>query len=131
MTHNNSRTWQSLWWAYFFLLALIFVRSLFNIHSPLDMLAAILDGFGLVGLWGYLRGIAIGWRVFWGIYLALFLIELACGVAGTALFAAKSGAVMPYLLVIALLLLAAPQCLALWRYAFRSGAIWQAANVAV
>jgi putative Ca2+/H+ antiporter (TMEM165/GDT1 family) len=95
------------------------------------MFAAIFDGFGLVGLWGYLRGIAIGWRVFWGIYLALLVVQIACGIAGTALFAAKSGTVMAYLFAIALFLLAAPQCWALWRYAFRSSAIWQAAKVAV
>jgi hypothetical protein len=130
MTHTNSHTWQNLWWAYFVLLALVFVRSLFGIHSPLDVFSAIFDGFGLVGLWGYLRGTAIGWRMFWAIYFALLVVQVICGVGGIALFAVQSGTVMSYAMLAALILLVIPQCLALWRYAFRSRAIWQAARVA-
>ena len=130
MTQITSRTWQNLWWAYFVLLALVFVRSLFDIHSPLDAFSAIFDGFGLVGLWGYLRRITIGWRMFWVIYLVLLAVQVACGVAGIALYAAKSGTVTSYAMLAALILVVIPQCLALWRYAFRSRAIWQAARVA-
>jgi hypothetical protein len=130
MTQTKSRTWQNLWWAYFVLLVLVFVRSLFNIHSPPDVIWTIFDGFGLVGLWGYLRCMAIGLRAFWAIYLALLMIQVICAVAGIALFAAKSDTVMSYAMLAALFLLAIPQCFAIWRYAFRSRAIWQAARVA-
>jgi len=130
MTQTNSHIWKNLWWAYFILLALVLVRSLFSIHSSLDAVSAVFNGLGLIGLWGYLRGVAIGWRMLWSIYLALFVISMIFGIAGTALFAAKSGSVVSYSMFVALILLAIPQCLALWRYAFRSRAIWQAAQVA-
>jgi hypothetical protein len=130
MTQTNSRIWKNLWWAYFVLLALVLIRSLFSIQSPLDAAIAAFDGLGLVGLWAYLRSVAIGWRMLWVLYLVLFAVAIFCGVAGIALFAAKSGTIMSYVTLTALSFVTIPQWFALWRYVYRSPAIWQTARVA-
>ena len=130
MTHTDSRIWINLWWAYFVLLALVLVRSIFSIHSPLDAASAVFDGLGLAGVWAYLRSVAIGWRTLWVVYLVLFAVEIICGVAGVGLFAAKSGTLTPYVKLTALILLTIPEWLALWRYAFRSVSVWHPHRVA-
>ncbi|WP_158886656.1 hypothetical protein [Rhodanobacter sp. L36] len=131
MTKSDSRIWKGLWWAYFALLALAGVSSCFGIHSLLDALLAVFNAYGLVGLWGYLRHLAIGWRRFWIVYFVLFVADAVYGVGLIAWLAWHSHAAMYYYMFAGAILLFAPQCLALWRYGFRSSSIWQAARVAV
>jgi hypothetical protein len=130
MTASDSRTWASLWWSYFALIVLTTVASWFRIHTVLDAVLAIFNGYGLVGLWGYLRRMAIGWRKFWIVYFVLFLVAAVSSVGPVAWAALLSHSAMLYYMVVASILLCAPQCLALWRYGFRSASIWQAARVA-
>ena len=130
MTQTNSRIWKNLWWAYFALLALALGWSLFSIRSPLDVASVVFNGLGLAGLWAYLRGVAIGWRMLWVLYLALFAFAIFCGVAGIALFAAKSGTILPYVMLAQVSLATIPQWFALWCYAFRRPTVWQTARVA-
>lgn len=130
MTQLDSRIWKGLWWAYFALLALTTVSSCFGIHSSLDALLDVFNAYGLVGLWGYLRGLAVGWRKFWVVYFILFVADTVYSVGLIAWFAWQSHAAMYYYMSVAAALLCIPQGLALWYYGFRSSSIWQAAQVA-
>lgn len=130
MTANDSRIWTGLWWAYFVLVSLTTISSWFQIHSVLDGILAVFNGYGLVGLWGYLRRTAIGWRRFWVLYLVLFSVAAVYSVGLVAWAAVVSRTAMLYYMIVATTLLCIPQWLALWRYGFRSTPIWQAARVA-
>ena len=130
MTRNDSRSGKSLWWVYFGLLALAWFASLFDIHSLFDALLALFYGYGLVGLWGYLRDVAIGWRIFWATYLILFSAAVLYSIGLIAWFALQTSSGMLYAILVAGILLCIPQCVALWRYSFRSALLWQTAPVA-
>ena len=130
MTANDSRIWTSLWWAYFLLILLTTISSWFRIHTVLDAALAVFNGYGLVGLWGYLRRKAIGWRKFWVTYFVLFLIAAIYSLGLVTWAALLSHTAMLYYVAVAAILLCIPQCLALWCYGFRSSSIWQAARVA-
>ena len=130
MTQTDSRIWKSLWWAYFVVVVITTVSSWFGIHSLLDALLAFFNAYALVGLWGYLRRVSIGWRKFWIVYFILFAAQAVYGVGLVAWLAWQSHAAMYYYMFVAAILLCIPQCLALWRYGFRSSSIWQAARVA-
>ena len=130
MTSNNSTIWKKLWWAYFALSALAWSTSLFRIGSVYDAVMAVFAGYGIVGMWGYLRGLGIGWRKFWIAYLVLFVGYLLYVIGRLAWLAVQYPTGMVFYMLIATMLLCTPQCLALWRYSFRSDALWQAARVA-
>jgi hypothetical protein len=130
MTHTDSRILKKLWWCYFALVALTTISSWFRIQSALDAMLAVFNGYALVGLWGYLRSSAIGWRKFWAVYFVLFMLSAAYSIGMVAWAAALSHTFMLYCILAVAILLCAPQCFALWRYAFRNTSIWQAARVA-
>lgn len=116
----------SWWWAYFLVLTVLTVAGLLSgPGSFVEALLGVVTTFALVGLWGYMRQIAIGWKQFWAVY---FCISLALN--GTALvgFAITSrhpldASMLMFLATTAVLL--APLHLALWRYAFRSPRVWR------
>jgi hypothetical protein len=130
MTQIDSRIRKSLWWAYFVVVALTTISSWFDISSLLDALLAVFNAYALVGLWGYLRRISIGWRKLGVVYSALFAAQAVYGIGLVSWLAWQSHAAMYYYMVVAAILLSIPQCLVLWRYGFRSASIWQAARVA-
>ena len=115
----------SLWRAYFVLLLLVFVLGTFvGPHSVPVLLKTIFYAFGLVAIWGLIRGIAIGWRPFWIVY---FWLVMAGVVYTLAALAFGPGAPWPlglWLVVGGGLLVTAPQWVALWLYAFRRPGIW-------
>lgn len=129
MTQLNSRILNILWWCYFVLMALAMVSSWLRIHSVLDAVLAVFGGYGLVGLWGYLRRVAVGWRKFWIVYFIIFVAAALCGVGLIAWVAGVTHSATSYFVLIAAILLCAPHCFALWHYAFRSDPMWQAARV--
>ena len=130
MTKTDSHIWKGLWWVYFAVVALSTISSWFRTHSILDALLDVFSGFALVGLWGYLRGLAIGWRNFWIAFFVFFTVDAAYSVGLVAWVAFQSHAAMYYWMLAAAILLCIPQCLALWRYGFRSNSMWRAARVA-
>jgi len=118
---GNSVRARSWWWAYFALSVVMNLVSILLARSPLDALNAVFCGLGLVCLWGYIRGLAVGWRQFWAVYL---LLNLLLGFVSLALNAGE--------VPIAMLALATafvfPLLLANYRYAFKRPEIWGAAN---
>ncbi len=131
MTHTISRPWKILWWSYFALVAITTVSSWFGIRSVSGALLAVFNGYALVGLWGYLRHVSIGWRKFWIVYFLLFAAYAIYSIGLFAAVAWQSHAAMYYYMAVGAVFLVTPQCLALWRYGFRSSSLWQAAQVAV
>jgi hypothetical protein len=127
MTQTNSRIWNILWWSYFALLAIATISSWFRVHSLSDALLAVFGGFGLVGLWGYLRRVNIGWPKFWIAYFILFTTYALYSIGLIAWLAWQAHAVTYYYVAIGAALLVTPQGLALWRYGFRSGSLWRVA----
>lgn len=117
----------SWWWAY---LALFIVANLVSIlmaRSPLDALDAVFRGFGLVCLWGYIRGLAVGWRQFWVAYLLLsLLLELVSLVLNIRQSWVDAGSVIALHAVAAAI--AFPLYLANYRYAFKCPDIWGIAS---
>ena len=117
-----------LWWAYFMLLVGLTLLGFLFTGSPLDVAYGIFDAVGLIGLWGWLRQVAIGWRAFWACYLALTvlfsLLEAAIGFFG----ASPPDFQTLVLGLCAIVLLLSPLYVALWRYAFRSDSVWVAAG---
>lgn len=130
MAQSESRIWKIFWWSYFAVLAITTVSSWFGIRSVSEVLLAVVDGYALVGLWGYLRQVSIGWRKFWVVYFALFTAYAVYGIGQFAWLAWQSHAAMYYAMTVGAVLLIAPQYWALWRYAFRSTAIWQTTQAA-
>jgi hypothetical protein len=130
MAQTNSRIWKILWWSYFALVAITTISSWFDIHSVSDALLAVFNAYALVGLWGYLRRVSIGWRKFWIVYSALFTAYAVYGVGLVASLAWQSHAAMYYYMVVGAVPLVAPQCLALWRYGLCNASIWQPTQVA-
>lgn len=124
---GNQRVW---WWAYFALSCLALVASIATgwRWSLRDVLAPMFYAIGLVGLWGYLRGIALGPRAFWRVYFCATLAGAAWSVGHTLLQAGHSDATFLLPLLLAAVALCLPSWLALWRYAFRSGSMWQAGS---
>lgn len=122
---------KSKWWSvYFSLMSLAFVASLLlGNHPPIRFLTYIFNGLGLVGLWGYISDKALGWRVFWIVYL-VFSIALAALNFVPSLWDGLQHD-LPWLsLLLVAVLIQLPGWIALWRYAFRSPHIWQRAVVA-
>ena len=124
---KDAESSHGLWWRFYFaLLCVLFALSaLSGPASPLDVALTVVHAFALVGLFGYLRSVAIGWREFWLVYLGLSLSLHATGLA----FALSHEAVRETGLAVILTLLALlmlPMFLALWRYAFRCPGLWAA-----
>ena len=119
------------WTAYFCLACLAWLFGLvFGDHSPIDLLNSALFGMGLVGLWGYINDLRIGWRLFW---VAFFVFSSAAvGYLLLVLLAepAMRGDSEAWIILAVGVALAFPQWLAWWRYAFRSPHLWAASDVA-
>ncbi|WP_440224202.1 hypothetical protein ACQQ2N_03045 [Dokdonella sp. MW10] len=123
---DAGRAPQSGWWmVYLFLMLVLSVAGIVSgVDSPAALLMSIVNGYAIVGLWGWLSQKAIGWRSVWCGY-AFFL--MAGGFAFTAMLLwVASHERDPAYAVIALasVILSAPLWWAIWRYAFRSPAIW-------
>ena len=118
----TSRVW---WLAYFmFMLSAWVVASLLGGRGKLDFAIGIFYGVGLVGLWGFVRGKAIGWRPFWAAY---FFVVVAGALYSIGNLAFGSGAPWPirlWLYVLLAALITVPQWWALWAYSFHSPTIW-------
>ena len=125
---NRKGTSKSVWWwAYFALNVAVLVASIFTgWYTPLRSLSLfVFYGIGLLGLFGYLRSVAIGHRLFWVTYFLIVVGGAAYSAGSTFLRAAQSDAlflIAPLLVVAAF---SAPTLLALWRYAFCSTSIWK------
>lgn len=130
MTQTHSRIRQILWWCYFTLMAIATVSSWTRVRSLPDALWAVFGGYALVGLWGYLRRVTIGWRKFWMAYFILFTGYVLYSIGLLAWVAWQAHATTYLYVAMGAVLLVTPQCLALWRYGFRGSSIWQAAPVA-
>jgi hypothetical protein len=106
---------------------LVVVASLaivFGAKNPSDISMTLFNSVAVIGLWGYVYDLPMGWREFWMIYFPLSVISPAYGVWE---FAMGPGAPWPLTLWLAafvLMLLNVPLWIGLWRYAFRSPAIW-------
>jgi hypothetical protein len=130
-----------LWWLYFGYLVLAglagaapYLSSIreSNLSGPslgLPLLATVLNLWGMVGLWGYIRSRRLGWSGLWQICLGLTVIQMIY--AGSLFLRflpsslAEPGAWVS-LLGLAGLALGIPLLVALWRYAFVSPRIWGA-----
>jgi hypothetical protein len=110
------------WWLYFALLVALCALSLLGSRSPLDFVSGIVNAFGLVGLMGYIRQLAIGSRSVWAGY---FAVSVILSVVALSLNVADSAPVAVLLVALALAL---PLYYALWQYAFRSPLAWQRAD---
>jgi hypothetical protein len=125
------------WWAYFALAVVVYAASIFMQWHRVpdghvvtfrwvkgDELLALFYGIGLLGLLGYLRGIAVWRRWFWAGYTCLTYAGAAVGFGLTLLQAAHSDALFLISLLLAATAFAIPLWVALWRYAFRSPDVW-------
>jgi hypothetical protein len=112
------------WFAYFVLMVLAFAGALVTGgHSPFELAKSIFFGFGLIGLWGFIRNVAIGWRRFWVGYFLLVMAGVIYSIGNLVL----GPAIDSDFLVLAAVacVFTAPQWAALWLYAFRSSVIWR------
>jgi hypothetical protein len=115
------------WWLYFALmLGLTALSLLSSISSPLDLATSIVSAFGLAGLWGYIRQVAVGWRLLWAAYFALSLALNVAMLTLTLVELGPSSELFAVWLLVSLLVF--PLYLALWRYAYRSPAAWLATD---
>ena len=125
---NGSRKPQPgiCWKLYFaFLAVCVAVYLVRQVSSPAEFLWGLLSAAVLVGLWGYIRQVPIGWRAFW----VLYFIYMAWGALVTLYYLAGSIVNLEKGLFNGLVIgsvLAAPLFVALWRYTFRSPHIWVA-----
>lgn len=114
------------WWAYFALSVVVLVASIVTgLQWPLrTFLLTMIDGIGVLGLWGYLRIVPIGRRMFWVGYFSLVAVFGVYSAGSILLRAAHSDALFLISLLLASAIVSAPAWLAIWRYAFRSAHIW-------
>lgn len=128
-----------LWWLYFAYLLLaglagagsylsaIREANLSGASRALPLIATLLNLWGVVGLWAYLRSRRLGWSGLWQICLGLTVIQmiytgsLFLRFFPSSLSAPGAGV---SLLGLAGLALGIPLLIALWRYAFLSPRIW-------
>jgi hypothetical protein len=130
---NRQGTDRSVWWwAYFALNVVVLVAAVVTgWHTPLRNLSlSVFYGVGLLGLFGYLRSVAIGHRLFWVTYLFVVVAGAAYSAGSTLLRASHSDALFLISLLLLGVVFSAPTWLALWRYAFRSSSIWQSGAAA-
>jgi hypothetical protein len=114
-----------LWWLYFALIVLFWLLSVFSVNSLPDALQTAFWAMGLVGLWGYLRHLAIGRRPLWSGYLVLFAIWIPANIVLRFVQAPPSGWLAPLIAALGIVLLFGPMAWALWRYALRCPSIWR------
>lgn len=113
------------WWAYFLAFSLMLVAAVFlGSHTPLDVLNTLVSGLGLVGLWGYVRNVAIGWRKFWAGCFLLNLLFFLHFLGGSAWLAWEQSNAFPILLALVVGAFCFPLLLANFLYAFRSDLVW-------
>ncbi len=122
------RTLRVLWWLYFAFIAWSWVRSLIDLHGIPDFVLSIFNGYGVVGLWGYLRGTIIGWRTFWVVYFVFFIAEVGYSVLPAGWLGVQSGSLVVLSMVVGAALVCVPQGVALWRYAFHNQQAWRSAR---
>jgi len=129
-----------LWWLYFGYLVLMGVAGIFLnltkgeaawLGGPgvvIDVVATLLNVWGVVGLWAYIQSRRLGWSGLWQTCLGLTVIQwifaaslfaqsLSSGTEGREANVAIWGLVG--------LLCGVPLLIALWRYAFLSPRIWR------
>ncbi len=116
---------RTLWWIYFALIALYWLLAVFSVHTLSDGLQAAFFGFGLVGLWGYLRHVAIGWRALWIAYLALFVLWVVGNIVLHFVRGPAAGVLPALIAAFGVLLVFGLAAWALWRYSFRCASLWQ------
>jgi hypothetical protein len=114
----RSRSW---WWAYFALSVVMNLVLILLARSPLDAVNAVFSGLGLVCLWGYIRGLAVGWRQLWAVYL---LLNLLLSLVSLSLNAGE----VPFALLAISTVFAFPLFLANYRYAFKRPEIWRSVS---
>ena len=108
-----------LWAGYFLVMcAVVVLDALFGDHGIASVVNTILSGVSLVGLWGYISKKALGSPAVWRLMLAFQVL-------GTAVLLVVALAAHAPVWVPAIgFAFAFPLLLALYRYAFRSRAIW-------
>lgn len=114
-----------LWWVYFALIAVYWMLAVLTMHSPLDALQAAFWAVSLVGLWGYLRHLAIGGRRLWMIYLPLFVTWVLANIVMRLVHAPQAGLLPSLIAAFGIVLMFGLSAWALWRYAFRCPKIWR------
>jgi hypothetical protein len=122
MIGSDRRRPTQAWWLYFALVLALAIMSLIGTRSPLDLANSIVNAFGLVGLWGYIRQVAVGHRLFWAGYFAVSVLLSAIATALNVADAAPA-VVLAFALTFVL-----PLYYALWQYAFRSPGAWRVAD---
>ena len=116
---------RSMWWAYFVFLILWWVLSLFNSdHSISGVAHSAFFTFTLLGVWGYLRKLAIFSRSAWMAYFILASVDLAYFFVSTFQLAGPSDRTFLAVIFVTVAALQSPAWLALWLYAFRSSDVW-------
>jgi hypothetical protein len=124
---SNLAAKKSWWLAYFiFMLVAWVVASFLGGRDTINLVLGGFYGIGLVGLWGFVRAKAIGWRLLW---VAYFLLVVSGALYSIGNLAFGPGAPWPtqlWLFVLLAVLVTFPQWLALWFYSFRSPDIWLA-----
>jgi hypothetical protein len=117
-----------LWWAYFALWVALALLSLLLSSSPLDFVSNTFNAFGLAGLWGYIRQVAVGGRSLWvGYFIVSICLSLVAVVFNLVDVSRADITFLLFLIGIAGGL-ALPLYFALWRYAFRSAHVWLKTN---
>lgn len=122
MNGSKRRMPNGAWWFYFALVAVLATLSLFGARSPLDFAAGVINAIGLIGVWGYLRQVAVGYRVLWVGYFALSVVASLLALGLNAADSVPAGALLLALVFVL------PLYYALWQYAFRSPGVWQASD---
>jgi hypothetical protein len=137
MTITNSPP-SKLWWVYFALYLLLLGYGVFTLalgvrmgagFNIISISATIIDVSCLVGLFFYIQQRSLFSSSFWQF---LFFVFTAKALIATALFLRTffmfrwDGSVEAWVSVVGLLslILALPMIYAIWRYAFRSKALW-------
>lgn len=116
----------ALWLGYWVLMVVLSGFSLLTgLDHPLDLVEGVFHALSLVALWGWLRGIAIGTSGLWRGYLVLLMLSLRLRMAWSFFQPGGESAAEWGLVLVIVLGVNGPLWYALWRYGFRSEAIWQ------
>ncbi len=117
-----------LWWIYLALMGLNWVLSWFDARTLVDMLGIAFWGMALAGLAGYLLRRALGPRLLWMAYLALFVLWLLVQAGMMIARNPGAGVLASVAAAGATALVFGPTAWALWRYAWRCPDLWLAAR---
>lgn len=117
-----------MWWIYFALISVYWLLAVFSMHSVLDVLQMVFWAVGLVGLFGYLRRMAIGWWQLWGGYLVLFTVWVAVNIVNGFMHAPPGNTMASLAAAVVIVLVFGPAAWALSRYALRCPDLWRASR---